>query len=507
VTAVTVESSASAKEPEALEPVRRHGVKPMSPRADRYAQMVVLTLLLAGPAFMCLHAAIAIDPDLWWHLRVGEWVSQHHAVPHVDPFSRELAGKPWFAYSWLYELLMFKIQQRFGLMGMVGYSTAMVLAITVAFSHMVRRLQSDFTVSTLLTFGACFSMAHLYTPRPWMFSILFFVIELDILLNARRTGRLRSLVWLPLIFALWANLHIEFIYGLFAVGVAFLESLIARWRKSTDVAIPLFAIASAMTASLLATLANPFGWRIYSVVYSAATDSAALKLVSEMQAIPFRDLADYSLLALALTSVAALAWSRRFRVFETSLLLFAIFMSFREQRDAWLLSAVAAALLAAAIPAGNNLASVRLPRFSGLLATAGAVCILMVTPRVLKLNNAVLKTRLAATFPVDAVQTIQARGYSGPVFNDFNWGGYMIWSLRQPVTIDGRTNLYGNERIDRSVATWAAHKDWADDAELKSAGLVIGPVQSPLIQLLRMDPHFQLVYEDKVAAVFLHHNS
>jgi len=57
--------------------------------------------------------------------------------------------------------------------------------------------------------------------------------------------------------------------------------------------------------------------------------------------------------------------------------------------------------------------------------------------------------------------------------------------------------------MDRSVATWNGEPDWATDGQLVSARLVIGPVHTPLIQLLRIDPRFQLAYEDKVAAVFV----
>jgi hypothetical protein len=72
-----------------------------------------------------------------------------------------------------------------------------------------------------------------------------------------------------------------------------------------------------------------------------------------------------------------------------------------------------------------------------------------------------------------------------------------------PVSIDGRAAFYGDQRIDRSVATWSAQPDWASDAQLMKAGVVIGPVKAPLTQVLRMDPRFQLAYEDKVAAVFV----
>jgi hypothetical protein len=72
-----------------------------------------------------------------------------------------------------------------------------------------------------------------------------------------------------------------------------------------------------------------------------------------------------------------------------------------------------------------------------------------------------------------------------------------------PVSIDGRAAFYGDQRIDRSIATWNAQPDWASDEQLRSARLVIGPVTAPLTQVLRLDPRFQLVYEDKVAAVFI----
>jgi hypothetical protein len=56
--------------------------------------------------------------------------------------------------------------------------------------------------------------------------------------------------------------------------------------------------------------------------------------------------------------------------------------------------------------------------------------------------------------------------------------------------------------MDRSVATWGGAPDWASDPDLTSARLVIGPVRTPLVQLLRRDSHYQLVYEDRLAAVF-----
>ena len=471
-------------------------------RAEQVAQTMVLAVLFAVPALMCAHAACVIDPDIWWHLRTGEWILAHHAVPRVDLYSAELAGRSWLAYSWVFELVVGKLFDWLGLAGIATYTSAMILAITVALFHMVRRLQGDFSLAVLLTFAACFSMGHLYTPRPWLFTILFFVLEMDILIEARKTGRARELLWLPVIFALWANVHIEFVDGLLVLGLAWVEAEAARWWSAAETRVRPAWMRAMLAASVLATLANPFGWRIYSTAYDLATQGGALNKVSELQAIPFRGAVDFTVLVLALGSAAALAWRRRFVLFETALLAFAAVLAFRSQRDVWVMAAVGAMILASTI-AGSEKAATRLPKLGGAAAALAAVLIVTAGFGAMRVNDAQLETQLAKNLPVDAVKAMRAKGYPGPLYNDYTWGGYLIWALRMPVSIDGRQNLYGDQRIDRSVATWNAEPDWATDAQLMKAGVVIGPVKAPLNQVLRMDSRFQLVYEDKVAAVFV----
>jgi hypothetical protein len=477
---------------------------PGGKKSERVANAIVLTILFAAPALLCVHAACANDPDIWWHLRTGEWILQHHAVPRVDPFSWSNAGKPWPAYSWLFELLVVKVFQRFGLVGIVGYSAAMVLAITVAMRHLVQRLQSDFSIVVLLTFATLYSLGHLYTPRPWMFTILFFVLEIDILMHVRRTGRVRELAWLPLIFALWSNLHIQFIDGLLVLGLALVEAIAAHWSIGEKTRLRVPWLAAAFTGSVAATLVNPFGWHIYRIAYDLAAQPGVLDKINELKAIPFRDLTDYCVLFLALASAAALAWSRRFRFFEIGLLLFAVGVSFRSQRDVWVMAAAGAAILASTIT-GTQRTTVRLPRFAPAVAAIVAALAILAGIRVWHVNTKLLDAEIAKTLPVEAVNAIRTNGYGGPLYNDFNWGGYLIWALRMPVSLDGRAAFYGDQAIDRSIATWNAEPDWASDPELKSAGLVIGPVKAPLTQMLRMDSHYKLVYEDKVAAVFATH--
>jgi hypothetical protein len=508
VTTLTATPSAEAEEFEASTNVSAQQLQvaaPPSARSIQIANAVVLALLFGAPAIMCVHAASASDFDLGWHIRTGEWILQHHAVPQTDPFSGTLTGKPWQAYSWLFEVLLTKLVQHLGLVGIVAYTSAMVMAISMSLFHLVRRLQGDFSLSVLLAFSTGFSLSHLYTPRPWLFTILFFTLELNILMHARRTGRLRELLFLPLIFCLWANIHIEYIDGLLVLGLAFAESILARWWSAVETRIKPTWMGAALLVSILATLANPYGWRIYGVVFNygsrlAATGSA-LNRVSELQAIPFRDISDFLILALALTAAAALAWQRRFVVFETGLLIFAVLVSFRSQRDIWVTAVVSAVILASRIVVASRI-QIRVPKFAVALSVVAAGLAIFAGFRVMKVNNALLQTQIEKSLPANAVKAIKAGHYTGLVYDDYNWGGYLIWALQQPVVIDGRASFYGDERIDRSINTWEGHKDWASDPDLKAASIVIGPANEALTQLLRTDSHYQLVYEDKMAAVF-----
>lgn len=475
-------------------------------RSIQWAQALVLAALFCFPVLMCLRAGCVNDPDVWWHLRTGEWIAQHHAVPQTDPFTSFGAGKRWEAYSWLFELLIFGAYQWLGLAGIVAFTTAMAAAIAAALHGMLRRLQGDFSFAVALTGVGIYSLVRLYTPRPWLFTILFFVLELDLLLQARRTGRMRLLLWLPALFALWANVHIQFIDGLVVLALAAGESLLAvRWSRIETRLQPGWLCGISL-ACVLAPLANPYGWRIYQAAYELATQPGVLNQVSELSAIPFRHLDDWLVLSLVLAATAVLARERRFEFFETALLAFAVLTAFRSQRDIWVAVIAASAILAVRLK-GDEKNRFRLTvRFAPFVA-ALTVLVGAVGAVLLHVDNARLSANLARSLPVRAVEAAREKGWSGPVYNDYDWGGYLIWSLRLPVSIDGRAALDGDPRIDRSVATWGGQPDWASDPDLEKANLVIGPVTTPLTQLLRLDPAFQLVYEDKLAAVFVRRKS
>lgn len=480
--------------------------QPQATRADQIARAVLIGLLCSVSAFICMRGAAGAvaDPDVGWQMRTGEWILQHHGFPHTDPFSRTTAGTPWQAYSWLFDLILLKAFAWMNLKGLLVFTAAMMTLIGAAIYRMLSRLQADFTQRAALTVAVIFCLSRMSTPRPWLFTILFFAVEMDILMHARREGSSRELWLLAPLFALWANLHIQFIDGLVVLGVAAMEPVLSHWWKSEVKPPPARHLWMTLGACVAATCLNPYGVGIYKTAWQLGSQAGVLDAVSEMMALPFRTPGDFVLLFLALTAAGVLFRYRQLNPFETMMLAMAAVLSFRSRRDLWVMAITAGAILAAGLPARAEKADrEQAPAWSIAVAGLTAIAAFVASVFLLRVDNGHLQKLLAEKMPVQAVEVVKDRHYTGAVFNTYDWGGYLIWNLREPVSMDGRAALYGDKAITRSRETWGGSAQWATDPALESAGVVIAPDDAALTQLLRTDSHFALAYEDKVAAVFV----
>lgn len=472
----------------------------VSPSPSRWLPVFLLAAIYAIPIVVALRpiAHPIIDPDIWWHLRVGQWVCEHRAVPMTDPCSAYGADKSWIAYSWFYEVLVYRLYETFGLAGIVAYRVAMSLAVVAALHRLIRRREPRFLVATGLTAAAALTLAPLFSERPWLFTILFTTLTLDVLLDLR-DGRVTIGAWLlPIVYALWANVHIQFVYGLLLLGLACIT--LSCWRCGLAKRCLLAALC------LLATLANPYHVQLYRVVMEYATQSGAFHCVNELRALEFREAPDWVGLFLGAAAVFSLGRRQRLSSFEVLLLVSAGIFAFRSRRDLWWLVLASTAILASRErprpeESSGSLRSRLVTMSAATLLLVGLIG-LLAWKRDLSEEN--MRRKVAAVFPVEAAAVVAERGYPGPLFNDFNWGGFLIWSLPQlPVVLDGRTNLHGDERILRIGNTWAAGPSWRDDPDLESAGVILADAQSPLGCVLGLDQRFELVHEDTVARVFV----
>ena len=484
------------------------GGEPATGNALRLAMVIAL---YAIPIVVTLRpvADPVMDPDIWWHLRVGQWVVEHHTVPVTDPFSSYGLDHPWVAYSWLYEVMVFRLYSLFGLAGIVIYRVALAVAVVAALHHLIRGREPRFLVATGLTALAALAVAPLCSERPWLFTILFTSLTLDILLDLRAGRGSLLACLLPLVFVLWANLHIQFIYGLLLLGLGcvapLFDRLLAR-RRGTALG-PAFSweILVLTVLCVLGTLINPYTVELYRVVLEYATQPGPFQCVNELKALEFREPCDWVMLLLGAGALFALGRRQRLSSFELLLLLGTGALAFRARRDLWFLVLASIAILATQntrpVAAAARFVLTPRRRLGVALALAGLI-VLVAWRRDLTTEN--MQRKVAGVFPVEAAAVIAERGYEGPLYNDFNWGGFLIWSLPNlPVVLDGRTNLHGDERIFRIGNTWAAGPGWRDDPDLAASNLILADASSPLAGVLVFDNRFQLVYEDTLARVFV----
>jgi hypothetical protein len=470
-------------------------------------------VLCAVPLVVAIRpiAAPVCDPDLWWHLRVGEWVVQHGSVPETDPFSAYGQGKKWVAYSWLYEVLLYELNAVFGLAGIIIYRAALSLAIGVAVQRLIMRNRPTTPGTACLAAVSLLALAMLFSERPWLFTILFGTLTLHAVLDMRE-GRFTLLAWLlPVIFIVWANVHIQFVYGLALLLLGCIAPLIDRvlmrgdQRTPATVGRPGWRLYLVTVLCFLATLVNPYRAELYRVVIEYATQPGPFQFVNELKAPDFREVTDWAMIGLLGGAAFALGRRRRLSSFDVLLLIGGAYLSLRSRRDLWVGVLAAASILSSSgflsdpttIPPRWQL-RYRVAFAAMLVFLAIGLCVV----RDLSANR--LERTVSSVFPVAAARFVEERGYTGPLYNDFNWGGYFIRALPElPVAIDGRTNLHGDERLLRFGATIAGAPGWSDDPDLAKAGIVIVDVRTPLASLLKGDARFALVFEDDIARVFI----
>src|SRR4029077_7297072 len=127
-------------------------------------RLVLISLPHLLPAMLAMQPVLY--PAIWSHLRNGQWIVEHGAIPRVDEFSSYGMGKPWVAYSWLFEVLVYSLYRMFGLLGIVLYTVVFSLLITAALHRLVRRFQLNFQAEVALTAAGLIAMTLLYSPRP-----------------------------------------------------------------------------------------------------------------------------------------------------------------------------------------------------------------------------------------------------------------------------------------------------------------------------------------------------
>ena len=110
------------------------------------------------------------------------------------------------------------------------------------------------------------------------------------------------------------------------------------------------------------------------------------------------------------------------------------------------------------------------------------------------------------TLPLDAVEWIQEHRPAGPMFNSYNWGGYLIWHLwpDYQVFVDGRTDLYGDELLSQYLHVRFARSGFQEVLDEYGISFVLVEAGGFTDSFLALyDDEWTMAYSDEVAVIYL----
>ncbi|MGH7821292.1 MAG: hypothetical protein ACREQ9_16125, partial [Candidatus Binatia bacterium] len=460
---------------------------------------LMVFFLLLFPAVNGLRQKIG-DFDLWWHLVYGKWIVEHGAVPWRDFLSYTAHGNEWLAYSWLAEVLFHLLASGIGFDALIYLQTALAVGV-VGFLYLgCRATGARRTVAVATAALAGLGTSFAWAIRPVQLTLLL----LAVLVWALRSERMeRRLAWLaPLVVALWANVHILFVWGIALVGFAALCRTL-EGRPAAN----LWAAAGLAT---LASAANPFGPYIFVEVARMAEQPLIAPEVTEFQSPNFQGPHALAMGAFLFPALVVLALARRRpTLFELGTFLGSLALGLALQRNMALFAILGAPTIARAVEDMLPREAPARPRAPGtallalhyaLLAWGVAYAASWAPPRSPRWIDHVEP----GVFPVGAVDHLAAHPPPrGRVFNDFDWGGFVLYRLfpRVRVSVDGRTPVYGEEVLRPYMRTHFLEPGWEEFIESSDPDVVLWPAKGSLANLLRELPEWSVEFEDETAVV------
>lgn len=478
--------------------------------------------LVLGVAFLFVFGVALrpmTDPDFWWHLETGRWIVTNHMLPARDLYTFTVPGHPWMDHEWLSEVLMW-LGYQVGGMALLSIAFAIVTWLGVLFLFLAadgrRRPQVVVGLGLGLAMVAGFPI---WSPRT---QEVTFALSCLVVLWVQRfvAGRSKALRFLPLVIALWANLHSGFVIAFVILGVA-ASSEAVHWivgiRRHRDEALEhrsrLVELAAIGLLSAVAVLATPNGFKLWLYPFLTQSSAAQQSLIVEWFSPNFQAANTKPLELLILALVAGFA-IRRPSLYQLLLCLTTLAMTLQSARHMAFFIAAAAPVLIESASAGWQRAfgplaglggRARSPLWAGLnAAVIGAVAALVLVHGTQVLAGQPRLTK--ATYPVAAADWLQAHPEAGHrIFNEYTYGGYLAYRFpgERRVFIFGEAEVMGDPLIYQYVDAGTARPGWQTILDRYGVDTVMVERGSPLGDLLATQTGWRLVYSDSQAVIYI----
>jgi hypothetical protein len=467
---------------------------------------VLLGVLLFSGSFS-LAKDMLFDPDMWWHMAVGQRILATHALPWSETYSSTVAGAPWIAYEWLGEIAIGAAASVAGLRSaaalLVGLSGILVL--------LLYRYAALKCGDSKAAFAACAvlipALGAFFTLRPQLFGAIFLVLTL-LILERFRQGHERALWFLPPLFLVWVNTHGSFVFGFLVLGIAWLSGQFEfssgglfseRWSRRQSVQLLLATLASTLVLPI-----TPYGTRLASYPLSFAfSQPVNLASIREWSPLGTENFLGRWVIALLLVlALASLVQRPRFRLHDVLLAMLGAIAACLHVRFLLLFTIFLVPLFAELfvrwIP--QYRADMDRPAFNAILIGIIATGVVFLFP-----SRRALDAQADSEYPRLAAQYLANHPVRGTLLNEYGWGGYLIWAAPQNrVFIDGRADVYeyGGVLADdmRMVRVEPNTMQLLRKYDIRTCLL---RRDAALGTALSFAPGWQRVYEDQVAAVYV----
>ena len=478
-------------------------------RTNAHVRTVFCGLFVLLWVFLAFHfrEKMLMEPDLWWHIKTGEWMWKNGAVPTIDSFSHSFAGQPWIAKEWLSQAIFFSVFSAAGWKGVMLLSLVAVGLGAGALYWVVSRDLSPIYAAVACILALMLASSS-FTVRPHLLTLVLFIIWTHQLFAASGKHSAPHFGWL-LVILLWANLHAAFTIGFVIAFFAFLD-FIERTRFSNREMLLKWVVFLALCP--LVTLLHPYSWQAILATWTVVGPNEAVPLIDEWQ--PFNAQTDI-VLHVSLLGLIFLAIASGFRlgIAKSLLVVLLLHLFLTHLRYVYflfpVLAIVAAPEIARQFPrlsAENWRVQPRDPLeratsryFKPLVATIACGFVLVAVLQAFILRTAP-KEEVAITA---AIAYAKSNGMTANVMNHYNFGGQLIFNDIKTF-IDGRADQLFLGGFTKKFASGPESTDKRAEALRQyDIGWTLFPPDDVRVAVLDKMAGWRRVYSDEFAVIHL----
>ncbi|MES2391913.1 MAG: hypothetical protein V4555_09750 [Acidobacteriota bacterium] len=436
------------------------------------------------------------DPDIWWHLRNAQILTTTHHFITQDVFSFTALHAAWMNHEWISELPFYAGWCLGGGRGVFWVTVLEIELVTVGIYFLAYRRSGSPVGAFVVTFLGLFLSSVSYGPRTLLAGWVLLIVELLILLESEKRA---WIVWLlPPVYMLWVNTHGSWMIGLVFLGLYVAANAWAfEWGAIKSKGMSAERLRSLLTASALsiaALFANPYGWRLVAYPFNMAFHQKLnIANVEEWKPLDFHSVrGDILLAALAVLAIWQIYKKREWELWELAFLGMGLYSALIHERFLYLFSIAAAPVIASRFPLPRRTAEYKPKPLLNFMILTALVIFALRQPIPAKVDD----QKAMEAWPVDALPFLQSWKPQGNVFQEFLWGGYMIWNVRQvPVFVDSRVDIFEYNGTFKDYLETIHIQHSLELLDAHQIRYVLYEKDAPLAYLLMHTPGWKTDYE------------